>query len=181
MNLNDKGIFHEAVDLLNRTQGVGLFPSDYLDLLIPLSQAMVLGAFLGNDLVGVGVAQIINSFDYYLPFDENICLELDGKKVGSFSTLAVIESLQGQGIGQRISHERLQWIKEQGCEVVLGISWVSKLSHTSDRVFEKLGFKSIKRQDDFFKESSLKKPFDCPGCRKAPCECAAILYRLDLF
>jgi GNAT superfamily N-acetyltransferase len=144
------------------------------------SNNVIVGAFEQYKLIGLGVAQIITNFEWYLPFDPNITMELAQKKVASFSTLAVNEAYQGKGIGQEISRMRLAWVKDHKCEVILGVSWVSGLSHTSDRVFEKMGFKAIKKLDNFFVELSLKNPFDCPGCKNAPCTCAAILYRRDL-
>jgi GNAT superfamily N-acetyltransferase len=137
----------------------------------------VVAAFLDAEIVGVGVTQIIDNFEYYRPFDSNIETELSTKRVGSFSTLAINESNQGQGLGQRLSMLRLDWLKDQGCQVVVGVSWVSGLSHTSNRVFEKMGFSAVKKVDHFYKESSIKHPFECPGCFKAPCTCSAILYR----
>ena len=176
----DISYFGVALDLLNRTQGIGLFPQNYLEQRTSDIDSFVVGAFEDKNLVGIGVAQLISSFDFYLPFDSSITNELKDKVVGSFSTLAIREDLQGKGIGQKISLERLSWLKAKNCSVILGVSWVSGLAHTSDRVFEKMGFKPIKKIEQFFRDLSLQKPFDCPGCKKVPCECDGILYRLDL-
>ncbi len=180
LNPSDADLFPEALELLNRTQGRNIFADDYLSNLIDDPNALIVAAFLDQQLVGMGVAQIIADFTFYLPFDENICLELGNKKVASFSTLAIVESLQGKGIGKKISQMRLDWVKKNNCHVVVGVSWASGLKHTSNRVFEKMGFKAGKRIENFFVEISLKKPFDCPGCQAAPCVCPAIFYRLDL-
>lgn len=176
----DSEHFPEALELLNRTQGRDLFKPDYLQIRTEDPYSYVLGAFQEKQLVGLGIAQVIDQFEYYKVFDSKIVAELSQKKVGSFSTLCIHESLQGKGIGQKISQLRLEWLKSQGCEVILGNSWVSGLAHTSNRVFEKMGFKPVKKVENFFVESSLKEPFDCPGCKLAPCRCAAILYRLNL-
>jgi GNAT superfamily N-acetyltransferase len=176
----DQQYFKEALDLLNRTQGRDLFEETYLEQKVNHPNAKVFGAFLDSNIIGIGVAEIITDFVFYKPFDSEICNELKTKKVGSFSTLAILETLQGKGIGQKISHARLKWLTDQGCNVILGLSWVSGLAHTSNRVFEKMGFKPVKRIDDFFKEMSIKKPFECPGCMNVPCTCAGIFYRLNL-
>ncbi len=177
---SDSNFFSDALEILNRTQGRDLFDANYLHKLFGKTENYIVGAFLNKEIIGIGVAQIITDFDFYIQFDNNIKVEMSNKKVASFSTLAITESMQGKGIGQKISKLRLDWVKKNNCTVVLGTSWVSGLKHTSDRVFEKMGFKAIKRVENFFVESSLKKPFDCPGCEKAPCICGAILYRLDL-
>lgn len=176
----DKSYFKEGLELLNRTQGRDLFASHYLDERVNDPLSYVVGAFENEKLIGLGVAVILHDFEFYLPFDSNIVSELENKVVGSFSTLCLHESYQGKGIGQKISHCRMEWLKSHHCEVVLGISWVSGLSHTSNRVFEKFGFKAVKQLDDFFYGPSLKNPFVCPACGDPPCTCPAILYRLDL-
>lgn len=188
LTIYDHRFFSTGIALLNRTQGQGLYGPKYLESSIENSQSCLVGAFVtttekGADfesIVGLGIVKFIESYDYYLPFDPNIVNELKHKKVGSFSTLSVDETYQGIGIGQKLSQMRLVWAKTQKCDVILGVSWVSGLSHTSDRVFEKLGFKAVSKVKDFFKESSIQNPFDCPGCKSAPCNCAAVLYRLDL-
>lgn len=176
----DHLMFKEAIDLLNRTQGQDLFDADYLEKLVGRDDAKVFAAFSDLELVGIGVAQIIDEYSYYRPFQNNIAEELRGKKVGSFSTMAVKEAHQGQGIGQQISKARLDWIRKMNCEVVVGVSWVSGLGHTSDRVFERTGFKKVKYVPDFYRESSIEKPFFCPGCKTQPCGCGAIFYKMDL-
>ena len=177
ITLADSSYFNEGVDLLNRTQGQDLFPENYLNLRAGEASSYIVGAFDERKLLGIGIAQIIDTFDFYLPFDSEIKFKLNDKKVGSFSTLAVVEGCQGRGIGQKLSAERYKWLRSQGCSVILGVSWVSGLEHTSDRVFEKMGFKALKKVDHFFRQMSIENPFYCPGCRKSPCECAGILYQ----
>lgn len=177
----DSAIFSDALELLNRTQGRDLFNPSYLDRRTSDPDSLVIGAFNDGVLVAVGVAQVLkDQFDFYSPFDPNMAAELATKVVGSFSTLCVHETFQGKGIGQEISKLRLRWLQSRACEVIVGISWVSGLAHTSDRVFEKMGFGSVKRIENFFYQSSIENPFHCPGCGDPPCTCAGILYRLDL-
>lgn len=180
ITIQDSKIFSACLELLNRTQGRGLFSPQYMDIRTQDPKTYVVGAFQNNELVALAMAQIIDKYDYYLPFDPNIQSKLQDKTVGSFSTLCVLESLQGKGLGQKLSHARLDWLKKKNCDVVIGVSWVSGLAHTSNRVFEKLGFKAIKKVDDFYGPSSLENPFECPGCHKAPCVCSAVLYLLQL-
>lgn len=169
-----------ALALLNRTQGVGLFEADYLSKRLGAPEQLVLGAFGGGRLLGVSVAELIDNFDYYLPFDPEIVLKMAHKKVASFTTMSVVESEQGKGIGRLLSESRLVWARKNKCQVVLGVSWESGRPGTSRRTFEGAGFRAVARVPDFYVESSKLKPFDCPGCRKQPCTCAAIFYRLDL-
>lgn len=176
----DKHLFAKAVKLLNRTQGQDLFPANYLDERTADENSYVIAALEGSEVLAIGVAQVIKDLDYYLAFDAEIKSNLENKIVGSFSTLCVTEDMQGMGIGQMLSQLRLDWLKSKSCNVVVGISWVSGLENTSDRVFEKMGFRPVKRVENFFYESSLKKPFFCPGCGEPPCTCAAIMYMREI-
>lgn len=164
----DKHLFAKAVKLLNRTQGQDLFPANYLDERTADENSYVIAALEGSEVLAIGVAQVIKDLDYYLAFDAEIKSNLENKIVGSFSTLCVTEDMQGMGIGQMLSQLRLDWLKSKSCNVVVGISWVSGLENTSDRVFEKMGFRPVKRVENFFYESSLEKPFYCPGCGAPP-------------
>jgi len=177
---DDRQLFPAALELLNRTQGRDIFGPQYMSERTNDPRSLVLGAFAGTELVGVGVAQLLSDFEYYQPFDPKISSELKGKTVGSFSTLCVHERFRGKGLGKRLSQRRLEWLRERKCQVILGVSWISGLPHTSDRVFEAIGFKAVKAVSNFYRDSSLKHPFSCPGCEKSPCICSAVLYRLDL-
>jgi GNAT superfamily N-acetyltransferase len=171
--------FPEGIALLNRTQGVGLFSECYLDRFAARSDALIAAAFANGKLVGVSVAERLEKLDYFLPFQPILAEELRGVFVASFTTLSVEESWQGRGVGQRLCRMRLDWLRAQRCSVVLGVSWESGLAHTSNRTFEKLGFRAVAKLHNFYEESSLRAPFDCPGCHAIPCTCGAILYRLD--
>lgn len=176
----DRQLFPAALELLNRTQGRDLFGPQYMDERTNDPRSFAVGAFAETELVGIGVAQLLRDLEYYRPFDPEISSELKSKTVGSFSTLSVHEQFQGRGLGKRLSQRRLEWLMERECDVILGVSWVSGLPHTSNRVFEAIGFKAVKAVSNFYRDSSLKHPFSCPGCRKSPCMCSAVLYRLDL-
>ena len=169
-----------ALALLNRTQGAGLFEPDYLTKRLGDPKQYVIGAFEGGELLGIAVAELIDNFDYYLPFDPEIVLKMAHKRVASFTTMSVVENAQGRGVGRTLSERRMEWIRAQRCDVVLGVSWESGKNGTSKRTFEGSGFKAVARLHDFYVESSKLKPFDCPGCRRLPCTCGAIFYRLDL-
>ena len=159
---------------------MGLFGSDCLDKFFVPGQGRAVAAFLGSELVAVDRVKLFSSFDYYLPFDPELPVELRVRRVASFDTLSVREDLPGRGVGGRLSQMRLECMRSQGVEVALGVSWVSGKAHTSNRTFEEAGFRAVRRVDHFSARSSLENPFDCPGCHVPPCSCSAVLYRLDL-
>lgn len=180
LTITDQACFDEALDLLNRTQGVGLFKMDYLTKSIEDPDSYVTAIFDENKIIAISIAKVIDEFSFYEPFVPDISETLAKKTVGSFSTLCVSEEYQGKGLGMRLSLERLRWLKERNCEVIVGVSWVSGKENNSARLFEKVGFEKVKQVDDFFYESSLKNPFICPSCGNPPCKCPAILYRLNI-
>lgn len=177
LTIEDKPLFADALELLNRTQGRDLFGPNYLEERTTSPTNYVVGALLNDKIVGIGVAGIISNYDFYLPFQAEINSELKHKKVGSFSTLCILEELQGKGLGQTLSKMRLDWLKSKECDVILGVSWVSGLAHTSNRVFEKMGFSPVRLVENFFHKMCIENPFDCPACSKDPCTCSAILYK----
>jgi GNAT superfamily N-acetyltransferase len=177
---NDHQLFPAALELLNRTQGRDIFGPQYMSERTSDPRSFAVGAFAGTELVGVGVALLISDFEYYQPFDPKISAELKDRTVGSFSTLCVHERFRGRGLGKRLSQIRLEWLRERKCQVIVGVSWVSGLPDTSDRVFAALGFRPVSTVSQFYRDFSVKHPFSCPGCGQSPCLCSAILYRLDL-
>ena len=180
LDINNLELLKESLDMMNRTQGEDLFDNAYLTRRANSKGAIVLCAFLKNQLVGVGCAELIDNLGYYKPFDNKIAERLKNKKIGSICSLCVLENLQGKGIGQTITQKCLDWLKEKGCDLVLGVSWVSGLTHTSNRVFQKIGFREIKEVKEFYKEGSIKHPFNCPGCKTQPCICSAVLYEYHI-
>jgi ribosomal protein S18 acetylase RimI-like enzyme len=132
-NVNEKEIA-DALEIMNRTQGEGLFNRHYLESKILDNDSLVLFVLKCNEVIGVGCAEIINKFDYYTSFDSEISTRLKDKVVGSLCTSCVKEEFQGQGIGQEVARKRMKWLSGKGCDSVLGISWQSGLANTSDRV-----------------------------------------------
>ncbi|MEK6555360.1 MAG: GNAT family N-acetyltransferase, partial [Bdellovibrionota bacterium] len=174
LTLAERHLLPEILDLLNRTQGQGLFNTAYVEKFINtgfLNEETSSGAkdksgrdnckgrmflafennqpktavtkpathdvFSEANLIGAAGAELISNYDYYLPFEANLNEKFAGKIVGSFATMTVHEKYQGQGIGQKLSQARLNWLKEMKADYIIGVSWVSGLKHTSARVFEK--------------------------------------------
>ena len=175
----DSKTIDSALNLMNKTQGDGLFKRDYLETKIKSPDAIVYFAFYENKVIAVGCAELINQFNYYESFEKGISKRLEKKKVGSLCTLGVDKQFQGLGIGSLITRMRLDWLKNQNINSILGISWVSGETFTSKDIFEKFHFKKINKIENFFYESSIQNPFYCPGCRVNPCVCSAILFELS--
>jgi ribosomal protein S18 acetylase RimI-like enzyme len=173
-------LFAECLALVDRTQGKGIFTSDYFGRCASgEGDRMLLIALLEGNLAGVATARVLpeDDFDYYAPFGKEAVEQLFHQhRVGSMETASVAESLQGQGIGQELTRHRIRWLSEAGCTAVIEVSWESGLANTSDRVFRKLGFERLSQVKGFYIEDSVRRPFICPVCGSPPCRCSASLY-----
>ncbi len=183
LNHRDEHLLPECLELLESTQGRNVSNLEYLKKILSPEKGLLL--VLENDqqhILAVAGAQILDNhtFEYYLPFGEEIVKRLKNAKVGSLSTMSVHPSLQGQGWGKKLLKTRMDWLEEQGRDVLVGISWVSGSEHNSAKVFERLGFTVINKVENFFVQSSLNTNLLCPVCITAPCFCAGILYVKEL-
>lgn len=170
----------EWVSLMERTQGTNVVSKGYFENAVTDPNSFCICAFDDGVFVGSAVATLIHEFDFYLPFGTDIVEKMKSSRVGSMSIMGIHESYQGKGLGQKLSQKRLEWLKSHNCNLVVGISWVSGLAHTSNRVFEKTGFTAYNKLDGFFREWSEKRNLICPVCGNPPCNCPAILYVKEL-
>jgi GNAT superfamily N-acetyltransferase len=169
----------ECLALVDRTQGKGIITLDYLERCASESDKLLLLALLDGSLAGVAAARVVpqDGFDYYLPFGREAVLDLfQHYRVGLMSLASVVEPLQGQGIGQELTRHRIQWMNDAGCTAQIAVSWRSGLTHTSDRVFTKLGFKCLSQVEGFYREDSTQRGWICPVCGSPPCRCSASFY-----
>lgn len=176
----DKNLLNECLQLMWDTQGINVCTFDNLSYASTSSDSLLLMVFENQKLVGGAVAKVLNSdFEYYAPFDPKVVELLQKARVGSLSMMGIHPEHQGKGLGQKLSLKRMEWLNRQGCDLLVGISWVSGLAHTSNRVFEKMGFKAVNTIPNFFAESSIAMNLICPVCGDPPCLCAATMYLKD--
>ena len=177
INTIDEKQISECVEIMWRTQGINVSSIESFKWAATSPDALLLMAFDQGKVIGGAIGKVQDKdFDYYSPFGDEIVPKLLASKVGSLSIMGIDENYQGKGIGQQLSRKRIDWLKDKGCNVLIGISWVSGQLHTSNRVFEKMGFTAIKTIDQFFAESSIPMNLICPVCGVPPCLCAGTLY-----
>ena len=167
----------EPLSLLEHSLGQGLFSKESLQKMINAPDSYIIGAFEGDQLLGVGIAHIVSTLVPYLSFDHNIVAELENKKIGSISSLCVAENARKRRIGYGLILSLFEWLKQQDCFALLGISWQNGYA-TSDHLFEKLKFKKVNEVKQFYYDLSVAKNLVCPICA-GPCKCSAVLYRFD--
>ncbi len=179
LSSEDMEFLPACLNLLERTQGVNVSSLDYLKQLVNSPTGSLFAYFDGNnEVIAVAGAKVLenDTFDYYAPFGDDATALMKRSRVGSFCTMSVREDFQGQGLGLKLSLKREQWLKDQGCNLLVGISWVSGQSNNSARVFKKLGFRVVKEIENFFVVSSVTDALLCPVCKTPPCTCPGILF-----
>lgn len=100
-------------------------------------------------------------------------IKTEKSKIGYIMFLAVSKKHQGKGIGKSLVLAGIKKQQEFGAECVLIDAWQSSPNGASQKLFEGLGFKTIKlHKQPWFEESKkvgLKK-FNCVVCGN-PCKC----------
>jgi ribosomal protein S18 acetylase RimI-like enzyme len=86
--------------------------------------------------------------------------------------IAVHPDYRGQGIGKRLTEERLKYLDYCGCHDVISYAWVRPDGTCmSCKNLENFGFKLKKELDDYYNETRMK----CKYCGTG-CQCKARLY-----
>lgn len=173
----DDNVLKECLRIMWETQGENITQFDWLKNMVTSQESMLLVAYDGDKVVGAAGAKLLSTgFEFYLPFGEKFVKEMEKAKVGSLSIMGLEPLYQNKGIGQRMACMRQEWLIKNGCNLLVGVSWVSGMANTSNRVFEKLGFKNEGQVDTLFEEMSYSMNLICPVCGKPPCRCPSILY-----
>lgn len=177
----DEHLLPDCLELLERTQGRNVSSLKWLTKSLHSEDGLILVLLSEQKIMGVAGARVLRPpHDYYLPFGLEIVEKMNSCQVGSFSTMGIHEDLQGKGWGQKLAIQREEWLKSKGCNLLVGISWMSGLAHTSNRVFEKRGFKKVRELKDFFVESSVTENLICPVCQNPPCYCPGAMYAKEI-
>jgi ribosomal protein S18 acetylase RimI-like enzyme len=169
--------FTVAAKLMNEALGRGSFTEEKVAGLAAEPNGRL---FAARDpqgtLLGVAHARVLprDGLNFYRVFGA-IVKTLEEKQIGSLFASAVVPAARGRGVGTSLARARLAWLAEQGCNYVIGISWVSGLPHTSRPVFERLGFHILGESNAFFEVESQRQGYGCPVCG-SPCRCVALLY-----
>lgn len=181
--LQEQSLLPECLILLERTQGTNVCNLDYLTGLLTDEMGKLFVCFNDqSEIIAVAGAQVLlaGNFEYYRPFGEETFSLMNRSKVGSFCTMSVREDFQGKGLGVKLAQARERWLISEGCNLLVGISWVSGQSNNSANVFRKMGFKAVKEIKDFFVESSHSTNLLCPVCKTPPCTCPGVLFTKEV-
>lgn len=167
--------------LLTGVLGQGLYSEAGLVEMAAYEQALGLGAWMGDQLVGAAVAQSLAPEDnaYYDCFGQAARERLSGRALGSLESLAVAPECRGQGIGKKMALSLMEWTAGQGCNLAVAISWMGEKTHPSWPLFKGLGFELVGESGEVYTIDSTKNGWSCPVCGN-PCHCSGRLYVREL-
>jgi len=145
------------------------------------SNATIITIERNNHLVGFSVIQILSKAQLnYVVFDD-VPEEIKSfSKIGYRKMTAVNPNLKSKGIGQKLFKMGQEWFTSKSVDVVLTVAWVNEETKIYRRFLEKHGFKPIKNYNEYWKEDSLARQYDCAVCGTPPCKCDGVLYAKKL-
>lgn len=100
----------------------------------------------------------------------------NSKSLGIVKTIAVEEDYKGHGIGTMLMKDMLNEFKKREIQDIFSLAWKSKIGTNSKGLLEKLGFNNIMEIQEYWKDDSLEKNYNCPVCGRPPCLCAGVIY-----
>lgn len=145
---------------------------------------IVAGAFKGDELAGVVVAYPLSPEDFEVLKRrmgaerlESLSLPRDGK-TGTVYALAVKKGYRRvgkgdqPGLGSRLLIYAVTRLKESGCEVLFGESWVSGSGDESKNLALRAGGELRMEVSGYWSSDG----FYCPVCNSTDCGCTALLF-----
>lgn len=90
------------------------------------------------------------------------------ESVGYFQSLFLDDSLQGQGLGKRVSLASIERLKRMGAKAIVTHCWLESPHDSSRKYLQSLGFEFVARHPLYWHEVD----YTCTRCGK-PCMCTA--------
>lgn len=177
-----EGYLHASLILLTNSLGENLYSLDTLRAIADAEDSALFGCMVGDILVGAAMVGTLKKSgrEFYSPFGPDALALLDSHVVGVLRNSAVEAAYRGIGIGRALLSERLQWIKQTGCDYAVGLSWLHGKTRQSDRLYRAAGFTQVGPPVEFFfKSLSQSTGMNCPYCG-FPCLCPAAMFAKKL-
>jgi GNAT superfamily N-acetyltransferase len=175
-----------ASSLFNDALGSGFITVDSLEMLCSSPNGLVLVASGTHDeLIGAATAYVLDEADKTDLEAKLLAADVRrpnivGNKVGMLKSSAVVPAAAGRGVGLRLVNERLRYLHNLGCSMVVVLAWDSGTRHSSLGVLEAAGFSQVANLPEYWREPEGQETFDCIRCGR-PCVCTAIVMRRSLY
>jgi GNAT superfamily N-acetyltransferase len=174
----DKALFKKALSLLNQVLGENLYTEESLQKKSDGEDELLLVYFDDGEMAGVAMAGRLreDGINRYSPFGEAALELLRTGTIGVLRNSAVKPDSRGKGIGTSLLDERLEWLKQIGCDHAVGLTWLHGKTTQSDQLYRAAGFEQIGPVvSEFFKSMSEITGLHCPYCG-FPCLCSASMF-----
>ncbi len=178
---DDERAISDAIDILS-VLGEEYLPVD--KLVHHARHHVAVGAFCGDELVGIVVAHPLASEDFEVLKRrmggerlESLSLPLEGRTC-TVDALAVKKDFRrmgkgrGPGIGSRLLIKAVSRLKDSGCDVLLGESWVSGSGDESKNMVLRSGGEFRFEVPAYWSSAGEY----CPMCESTDCQCTALIF-----
>jgi GNAT superfamily N-acetyltransferase len=171
----DKNYFPIGTELLKSAAGEQGVGDRQVELFAAASECCVFGAFINDELIGIGLGGIIpkNQYEFYAVFSNSIFNIFLSEKIGTLLFVAVKEEYKGFGVGKKLLELRQNWLKSNGAQFALASSWKNNKKFSSPRLFIADGFEEVSHFCTYIHPSIETNP--CPIC-KPTCHCENYIF-----
>lgn len=105
---------------------------------------------------------------------------LKQQRSGLVLNLAVSPEFRRMNIGKQISVAQLAWLKQQNCDIIIGVNWDNGRDDNSRYLYQKAGFQKLGEDRSYLKKQLLQTGASCSVCQSKDCNCNSILYGIKL-
>lgn len=171
--------FTDIISIANKRFGDDYLSLNELHAYLNNNNKIGIVAFVNNEIVGFALAQICN-FDELMKlvlYDQDWFKEefLDNQTIGILKTIAVDNNFSNQGIGTALTKYRMEILNKK-CNIILAISWEHEQDVFNSKLLEKFGLSLKRKIENYWREDSLQKGYNCEICGAPPCRCTALTY-----
>lgn len=96
-----------------------------------------------------------------------------GQKTGMLFRVAVSPKFERQGIASQLAKERIEFLEQMGCDVILATAWATNGVAHVGKILERNGFEKVGEIPNYWEE------FGCVRCGEK-CSCTAVIFKLNM-
>ena len=180
-SLNESDI-NSALFICDIELGKGYLNFETLKKLVNNKNTLVIGAFdLNNKMLGFGYCTILKQAELEESMHSSQYKKIPQiiktpKKIGITNTIVILNNYKGKGLGSVIFNNFLTFFKENSIDTVTGFAWKTKEGINMEAIFKKTNFYILEVIQNFWREDSIEKKYNCPDCGAPPCNCSTVIY-----
>jgi|ERR1035437_4694638 GNAT superfamily N-acetyltransferase len=98
--------------------------------------------------------------------------------VGKIDGVVVTPDKQKRGIGRQLVQMEIEWLTPRVQKLII-MARIKEETCPAESMLIDMGFIELATVENFWKQDSLEKKYNCPVC-KNPCRCSAKLFQRDM-